>query len=141
MPSSTSTDEPAGSGATDDSLRWVVTADPNQLARLRAQLVTWATGTGLDAEQVQDLQLAAYEAMANVAEHAYLGTTGILELHARSRGDRVIVTVADHGRWQPAPRPGLLHGRGLPLIRALAEQTVIETGDGTTVTMTWIRRP
>ncbi len=50
------------------------------------------------------------------------------------------MTVADHGRWQPVARPGLLHGRGLPLIHTLADHATIDNEtEGTTVTMTWSR--
>lgn len=76
-----------------------------QLVTLREQLTAWAEGTGLTGEQVETLQLAAYEAMANVAMHAYPGTIGTLALHATSDGQSVTVTVADRGQWQPPPAP------------------------------------
>ncbi|WP_410673349.1 ATP-binding protein [Amycolatopsis sp. cmx-4-68] len=115
-------------------------ADPGQLGALREDLTAWATRTGLPSRRVQELLLAAYEAMANVVVHAYRDRTGTFALHARCDGDTVTVTVTDHGRWRPAPRPSSLGGRGLPLIHTLADQAAVETSAaGTTVTMTWIR--
>lgn len=115
-----------------------VPAEAAQLGRLRDQLAAWAAGTGLSAGRAQDLVLAAYEAMANVVVHAYPDRAGTFTLHAGQVGDSVIVTIRDHGEWQPVPRSGVLGGRGLPLIHTLADQALVETSvSGTTVTMTW----
>ncbi|MBE8519227.1 ATP-binding protein [Amycolatopsis sp. H6(2020)] len=148
MPTPTPTDDTLDSTADDaddlpghpDDLRHrAIPATAQHLDRLRDDLTAWALRTGLAAEQVDALQLAAYEAMANVVVHAYRGTTGALGLHASCRGETVTVTVTDRGQWQPAPRPGPLHGRGLPLIHTFAGQAAIETtAASTTVTMTWV---
>ncbi|SEF37395.1 Anti-sigma regulatory factor (Ser/Thr protein kinase) [Amycolatopsis pretoriensis] len=123
-----------------DFHRRAVPATPQQLATLREQLDGWALRSGLSSETHEALQLAVYEAMANVVVHAYRSAAGVLDLLASIRGDSVVVIVADRGRWQPAARPGPLHGRGLPLIRALSATAVIEaTAAGTTVTMTFSR--
>ncbi|WP_410596106.1 ATP-binding protein [Amycolatopsis sp. lyj-23] len=115
-----------------------VPAGPAQLGRLRDTLAGWAAGTGLPAVRVQDLLLAAYEAMANVVVHAYPDRIGTLALHAAQAGDSVTVTIRDHGQWQPVPRSSLLGGRGLALIHTLADHALVETSvAGTTVTMTW----
>jgi serine/threonine-protein kinase RsbW len=121
-----------------DLRREDVPAEAAQLGRLRDALAAWAAGTGLRAGRVQDLLLAAYEAMANVVVHAYPDRIGTLALHAGQVGDSVTVTIRDQGQWQPVPRSGLLGGRGLPLIHTLANQALVETSAaGTTVTMTW----
>lgn len=113
-------------------------ANPAQLALLREEVAVWAARAGLHPDRIPGLQLAVYEAMANVVVHAYAGQLGTFTLLARRRNDGFTVTVADHGRWQPAARPGLLHGRGLPLMHSLADHTTIDKGaEGTTVTMTW----
>ncbi|WP_410586323.1 ATP-binding protein [Amycolatopsis sp. lyj-23] len=115
-----------------------VPAEAAQLGSLRDQLAAWAVGAGLSAGRIQDLLLAAYEAMANVVVHAYPGRIGTLTLHARRAGDAVIVIIRDRGQWQPVPRSSLLGGRGLPLIHTLADEALVETGgSGTTVTTTW----
>ncbi|OXM75088.1 MULTISPECIES: ATP-binding protein [Amycolatopsis] len=115
-----------------------VTAVAAQATILRRVLLGWVRGRGLPPELAADLELAAYEAMANVVDHAYPdGTHGTMTVTARHDPGAIVVCVADTGRW----RDGLsdpLRGRGLPLIRALApEVTVTSTSTGTTVTMTW----
>ncbi len=115
-----------------------VPAEAVQLGRLRDALAGWAAGTGLSAGRIQDLLLAAYEAMANVVVHAYSDRAGAFTLHAGQVGDSVTVTIRDSGQWQPVPRSSLLGGRGLALIHTLADQALVETSvAGTTVTMTW----
>ncbi|WP_103337810.1 ATP-binding protein [Amycolatopsis sp. CA-126428] len=115
-----------------------VPAEAAQLGRLRDALAVWAAGTGVPAGRVQDLLLAAYEAMANVVVHAYPGRLGTLALCAGRVGDSVVVIIRDHGQWQPVPRSSLLGGRGLALIHTLADHALVETSvAGTTVTMTW----
>lgn len=120
-----------------------VPATSDRLPRLRHALARWAEGTGLSGEQVDALTLAADEAMSNVVSHAYEQHPGTLDLRATHAPDSgVTVVVRDRGRWRPvADDPGPLHGRGLLLIRALAQDVVIERGDdGTTVSMTWAPR-
>jgi serine/threonine-protein kinase RsbW len=142
-PNSEAGDIPDDVGAmahTADLSHPAIPADPKQLVLLRDEIAVWATRAGLRPERVSDLQLAVYEAMANVVVHAYPEATGTLAVHARSSGETVTVTVADQGQWQPAARPGLLHGRGLPLIHSLADESEVDTSSaGTTVTMTWYR--
>jgi len=120
-----------------------IPAEAERVARFRRVLTLWASGLGMAAERVQALTLATYEAMTNVVTHAYRGLPGTLELHATYLAElrQVTVTVIDKGHWRPALvgdgplRPG---GRGLPLIRALAEDTSITTGvRGTSVRMRW----
>ncbi|QRP49685.1 ATP-binding protein [Amycolatopsis sp. FDAARGOS 1241] len=106
---------------------------------LRRALAQWAGARGLPAPLVSDVELAAYEALMNAVEHAYAGgTPGDVEIHARQDRESLRVTVTDHGHWQPVRRAGSLHGRGVPLIRLLADRADFHSGtDGTTVTMTW----
>ncbi len=121
-----------------------VPADAEQLAETRHALSRWASGIGMSQRQCQELVLAAYEAMANSVEHAYEDDRdGVVDLHAAHTPDgTVIVTVTDHGRWKPpAPSDGI-RGRGILLIRALADDATIARVDtGTTVTMTWSIAP
>jgi serine/threonine-protein kinase RsbW len=128
-------------GATVEELRVRVPAVKERLQHLRRVLADWATRVGLLAETVNDLVLAAYEAMANVVEHAYRDQrTGTLDLHAFADLDNhvVTVTVTDHGDWRPPPHDPGLRGRGLSLIRGLTQHAAVDSGtDGTTVTMTF----
>jgi serine/threonine-protein kinase RsbW len=111
------------------------------LATVRHELVDWAWRTGLSGDDVDGLALAGYEAMANVVTHAYGDQIGVLDVQATVSPDRnsVTVTVTDYGRWRPpSADPGLLHGRGLPLIRQMSHTSdVFPTPHGTTVHMRW----
>jgi serine/threonine-protein kinase RsbW len=121
-----------------------VPADAEQLAEMRHALSRWAAGIGMPARQREEVVLASYEAMANSVEHAYEDEQdGVVDLHAAHTPDgTVVVTVTDHGRWKtPAPSNGI-RGRGILLMRALADDTTIARVDtGTTVTMTWSMPP
>jgi len=142
--------ESAGSPGEADQVRLAVTplqcrgilATPESLRKLRHQLTAWALSAGLRREQAQDVALAGYEALANVADHAYPdGAGGVVDVEAAVRGNRIEVVVTDHGEWrQPVldPRPVALRGRGLLLLRASADHADITTGDaGTVVTLGW----
>lgn len=139
----------AGSSGEADDVRFTVvplrchgvTAAPEALRALRHELVGWVRGAGLTAERAQDIALASYEALANVADHAYDGERGTVDLDAYLYPDRVEVVITDHGRWRtpvPDPRPVSLRGRGLLLLHASADQADIRTtAEGTVVVLTW----
>jgi serine/threonine-protein kinase RsbW len=120
-----------------------VPAEADLIAPVRRTLTHWAAAIGMATERAQDLALATYEAMANVVTHAYPGRTGVFELHAtyHSEPRQVTITVVDHGQWRPAHGPGAgprTGGRGLPLIRALTQDTTITTdATGTSIRMCW----
>ena len=115
-------------------------ASAEEATRLRRQLTGWLRDLGMSADTVDTIGLASYEAMANVVTHAYPpGTVGRLAVSAQLDHDTITVTVTDRGRWKPAQaEPQLLHGRGLLLIRHLAEQVAVDPGEqGTTVSMSF----
>lgn len=118
-----------------------VPAEPERLQGLRRALAEWAERIGMAAEQIEALTLAGYEALANAAAHAYPDSGGVLDMHATYRPDsaQVEVTVSDHGNWRfPTAEHEELGGRGLVLIRSLAEHAEVTAGAlGTTVRMTW----
>jgi serine/threonine-protein kinase RsbW len=120
-----------------------VPAASDELTGLRHGLTSWVRGHSFPTDTVQSIELACYEAMANVAEHAYGGHDGELRLTATAHHDRLDVVVSDGGRWREAQdgaHKGEASGMGLTLIRRLADQADIETGHrGTVVSMTWFR--
>lgn len=110
-----------------------------ELRPLRGRIAGWSTLVGMDEDEAYDLQLTVGEAATNVTEHAYPphlfpSGPGRLRLVLAHHGDRVSVLVQDDGRWQPpAADPGH-RGRGLALIRAVAQDVALEHGpDGTGV--------
>jgi anti-sigma regulatory factor (Ser/Thr protein kinase) len=119
-----------------------VPATPGALRRLRHDLMSWVLAAGVDEDRAGDIVLAGYEALANVADHAYDGgEPGVVDVDAAAYADRLEVVITDHGQWRtpvPDPRPVSLRGRGLLLLRASADRADIKSGDsGTVVTLTW----
>ncbi len=103
------------------------------------QIAEWARAAGMAQDSVDDLVLATYEALANVADHAYPDGSGDAWVEAeRSAQGELTVVVTDSGRWRPPPTDPGLRGRGMALISALAERVAVTRGDnGTTVVMHW----
>ena len=95
---------------------------PEALRRLRHELMAWVRAAGVEEDRAGDIVLASYEALANVADHAYDGAgPGVVDLDAAVHPDRIEVVIRDHGQWRtpvPDPRPVSLRGRGLLLLRA-----------------------
>lgn len=123
-----------------------VQAVPQDLRRLRHDLTAWVLSVGVDAGRAQDIVLASYEALANVADHAYEGAgSGVVDLDASVHRDRIEVVIKDHGKWRTPvvdPRPVSLRGRGLTLLRASADRADISSGEaGTVVTLAWDLAP
>jgi anti-sigma regulatory factor (Ser/Thr protein kinase) len=115
-------------------------AAASTVSGLRAEFAEWLRpGPAMDDTRLCDVVLAVNEALANAAEFAYAeGESGTLDVEAvRDVGRRTItVTVSDRGRWRETD---LLHrhpsrGRGIPLMRTLADSMIISTsGLGTSV--------
>ena len=107
---------------------------------LRDEFSRWLRrAPGMDETRLCDVVLAVNEALANVAEFAYVdGGAGTVDVEAvRDVGRRTItVTVSDLGHWRetnPLNRQRS-RGRGIPLMRTLADSVIIDTsGLGTNV--------
>jgi serine phosphatase RsbU (regulator of sigma subunit)/anti-sigma regulatory factor (Ser/Thr protein kinase) len=115
-----------------DHLRLRLPATPPVLATLRATLRTWLRGVGMNEDEADELIVACSEACANVVEHAYALTRGMVEIEAARRADAITLTVQDRGHWRPPGRT--LRGRGMALMRALTDEVEVHpTARGTTV--------
>ncbi|MCW1958412.1 MAG: ATP-binding protein [Mycobacterium sp.] len=108
-------------------------ADPAAAAKIRAVFARWLRReTGLDETRLCDVILAVNEALANAAEFAYVdGGEGTVHLEAVRDPIRrtLTVTVSDRGRWRetnPLKRQRR-RGRGIPLMRTLADSLTIGT--------------
>lgn len=121
----------------------LIEAEPSGVAEVREELGRWLLQQfDLDSIRLNDMVLAVYEALANAAEFAYLAaaTPGDVSLRVEhdAASSALTLTVTDTGRWRPidASERCLSRGRGLPLIKGLADQASIHTSDaGTTVRM------
>jgi len=111
-------------------------------AWIRDEFARWLRRhTDLDETRLCDVLLAVNEALANTAEFAYVdGGDGTVDVEAvwDSGRNALTVIVSDRGHWREA---NLLNrqrrrGRGIPLMRTLADSVVIDTsGLGTSVAM------
>ena len=117
-------------------------ADAPTAALVREDFARWLRRrVSADETKLCDVVLAVNEALANAAEYAYLGGGGgtcDLEAVFDVAAGVLTVSVSDQGRWrEPDSDPHLRHrGRGIPLMRKLADAVVIDTSPlGTTVCM------
>lgn len=112
---------------------------PGELAGMRKVVRDWAAAAGLSGEQLEDLQLVVGEAAANAIEHGYRsGEPGSVDVWlSRDEAGAVRGRVRDYGTWRPQPQDPGDRGRGLALIRALANQVSLNRrSDGTEVAFT-----
>lgn len=122
-------------------LEMTFAADANQLAPSRVALRGWLNQAGVEPDQIQDVLIAAGEAVANAIEHGHreqpMGAAGLVSLQATALVDRLRVTVADNGTWKtPRTDSTVSRGRGLTLIQGVMDDFTIHSGDtGTTVHM------
>src|SRR5215211_5427038 len=102
------------------------------LSSLRAAVAAYGRRLGLPAERVGDLLLIAHEMASNAIRHG--GGRGRLRLSCERNVLRCAVddwgrgfdTARGNGKQMPAP--GASHGRGLWLIRQLADHVEIQSG-------------
>ena len=125
---------------TQPTLRRRIDATPARLPGLRADLRSWLAEHGVDVTDAGDVLVSAGEAVANAVEHAYLGRPpGAVQLEAElidaGEPDLVLVElrVRDDGTWRRPAAAGS-RGRGEKLMKALADDVDVRTGDaGTSV--------
>ncbi|MFE9578046.1 ATP-binding protein [Nocardia sp. NPDC006044] len=124
-------------------LELVFAADAGELSAVRAALREWLEHAEIRADQGIDVVLAVSEACTNAVEHGHHGDGGVIRLRVWISDDRLRVTVADTGSWQPpTASANSYRGRGLPVMQALMDSVTIAPGSsGTVVEMeTAIRR-
>src|SRR5437588_7563585 len=100
-------------------------SSPETLTLVRGMLGGVAELIQLDPELLDDLKTAVSEACNNVVMHAYEGASGPLCICILTEPDGLVVIVRDEGRGIPAiaPSDDRLQGVGIPIMRALAQQT------------------
>jgi anti-sigma regulatory factor (Ser/Thr protein kinase) len=111
-------------------------AEPTQVRALRHAFADWLRATRASRQAQAELCIAAGEALANCAEHAYRGTEPqAMTIEAVASNNHIRATIRDSGRWQrPSADPA--RGHGLPVIRELMDRVqVITEPSGTTVVL------
>jgi serine/threonine-protein kinase RsbW len=117
-----------------DTLQVSASAQGSHVRLLRRRLTQWLGGDDLDADVIEDLVLAASEALENCCDHAFSGGhgAGTMTLTASQAHDRLVITVADDGSWQLEGAETGHRGRGLTMMRQLVDDVAIEAGPGGT---------
>jgi anti-sigma regulatory factor (Ser/Thr protein kinase) len=101
---------------------------------LRRGLNSFLEGSPLSGEELYDLLLATCEAASNAIEHAQNPSEPFIDVHSELDDGRVSVLVRDFGQWREAVA-GTQRGRGLGMMQALAETSLVTRPHGTTVTL------
>jgi anti-sigma regulatory factor (Ser/Thr protein kinase) len=114
-------------------MSFVFSAIPLAAKLARHGLRRLARELGLSAEKSFALVTAVGEAVANAVEHAYAyEQPGILLINVHCEGDGLFVEIEDRGCWRKSPKREE-RGRGLPLMRALADSVQIHSNRSGTV--------
>ncbi len=103
----------------------------------REDLRSWLTTLIPEHPLADDVVLAINEALTNSIEHGDNGTSPV-HLRASVAENTLTVTIRDSGRWQPrlVPRSDFNRGRGLAIMRSVADRVEIEESThGTLVTL------
>jgi anti-sigma regulatory factor (Ser/Thr protein kinase) len=121
-------------GAPPARLRLRVRAEPAELGHLRRELTAYLTAHGVGDLDRQSLILAVSEAAANAVEHAVNPDEPSITLDAHRDGPVITVAVRNNGGWRPV-RAEPDRGRGIALMRALADVSIESGQHGTEVTL------
>lgn len=114
---------------------WRLDSDLRSITDMRWWLRAFLGQTcGLSAQEIDDLVLAACEAANNAVEHAQQPTEPFFNVDTEIDAGAVTIVIQDHGQWRHPPSSGE-RGRGLPMMRALADTTIAASINGTTVTI------
>jgi anti-sigma regulatory factor (Ser/Thr protein kinase) len=114
---------------------WRLDANFGSVTELRWWLRAFLGQTrGLSFEGIEDLVLVACEAANNAVEHAQHPREPFIDVSTEIDVGAVTIVIHDHGTWRPLRDPED-RGRGLAMMRALADTTVTATASGTTVTI------
>jgi anti-sigma regulatory factor (Ser/Thr protein kinase) len=107
------------------AVRLELDSSPETLTLVRGALGAVAEVLALDPELLDDLKTAVSEACNNVVMHAYDGVAGPLTVFLYVSDDAIEVLVRDNGSGIPlsAPTDDRMQGVGLPIIRALAQES------------------
>jgi anti-sigma regulatory factor (Ser/Thr protein kinase) len=112
--------------------RWPSTA--SSIRGMRVELRPLLATTGLPADDLDDLVLAASEAAANAVEHARPTDRPYFDVLTEVGAEWAGILIQDHGRWRAASG-GVDRGRGLYLMSVLADATLTVGKRGTTVVL------
>ncbi|PPK63608.1 ATP-binding protein [Actinokineospora auranticolor] len=123
---------------------WAVTvpAEPGHLHLARRALRGWLTRVGVAPPALDDAVWSADEAMSNAIANANQSgpESTVLGLNAHVDDEAVVITVIDESGWRVPASGVVLAGRGMAIVRALAEQVNLAVADGRTTFTAWFLR-
>ncbi|MGC4854879.1 ATP-binding protein [Micromonospora sp. DT4] len=114
--------------------QWTYPSVPTSAAVMRQHVRLALDDLDVDADVVEDLLLAASEAMNNAVEHAQRPRRPEVRVRLQVGGALVRISVRDFGTWRDR-RPAMDRGRGALLMNAYGDVRLVSTGEGTTVTI------
>jgi anti-sigma regulatory factor (Ser/Thr protein kinase) len=116
-----------------DVLNLSVPATRDRIAAARASLRSWLKLRQVPPLLIDDVLLAASEALTNAAEHGHAFDGSLVEVTLGVVEGGLWLTVTDTGAWG-SPHAMADRGRGIAIIRAVSQEVAIETtAAGTTV--------
>ncbi|MEV1075042.1 ATP-binding protein [Micromonospora parva] len=113
---------------------WTYPSEPTSAAALRRDVRGALGELDVDPEVLEDLLLAASEAMNNAVEHAQRPSRPEVRVRVQLGGGLVRISVRDFGTWRDR-RPAMDRGRGALLMNAYGDVRLVSTAEGTTVTI------
>ncbi|MEH0937943.1 ATP-binding protein [Micromonospora psammae] len=120
------------SAVPDVDLDWTYPSDPTAAQAMRRDLRVVLDRPEVDPDVVQDLLVAASEAVNNAVEHAQRPSRPEVRVRLKVDADTVRISVRDFGTWRDR-RPAMDRGRGAMLMDAYAQVRMSSTDEGTTV--------
>ncbi|MFI6783447.1 ATP-binding protein [Micromonospora sp. NPDC050276] len=113
---------------------WTYPSAPTSAAAMRRDVRKALGNLNVDPDLLEDLLLAASEAVNNAVEHAQRPSRPEVRLRVQVGGDLVRISVRDFGTWRDR-RPAMDRGRGALLMNAYGDVRLVSTAEGTTVTI------
>ncbi|TNH31094.1 response regulator [Micromonospora orduensis] len=123
--------DPAGD---DLDVAWTYPSAPTSAAALRRDVRLALADLDVDPDVLEDLLLAASEAMNNAVEHAQRPSRPEVRVRLQVGGGLIRISVRDFGTWRDR-RPAMDRGRGALLMNAYGDVRLVSTAEGTTVTI------
>ncbi|MEU7754168.1 ATP-binding protein [Micromonospora sp. NPDC049171] len=125
--------DPSGLGDLLD-VGWTYPSTPTSAAAMRRDVRLTLDDLDVDPDVLEDLLLAASEAMNNAVEHAQRPSRPEVRVRLQVGGGLIRVSVRDFGTWRDR-RPAMDRGRGALLMNAYGDVRLVSTAEGTTVTI------
>jgi len=138
----------AGNGS-GDSIEIKVPCKPEYVRTVRRTIADFAESNNMPRSAVEEVEIAASEAVANVVRHAYAGYVDkipLVRVKCSHRRGRLTVEIVDRGRGFEAPPNGVVPevdfsrdgGLGIILIKGLMDRVnyISRPSGGTKIKMT-----